>query len=711
MRIKQAFFAITFLISAIDSISQFKEIYPTRDRFLDVQVVSPSQAYVVGTDYTRGSIYKTTNAGVKWTRVSVPDSINPSGSFISSSFINPDTGFVLSWEQARILRTTNGGGSWTSQLLDLSVDKGAQIKFVNPTTGFVRTEKGKIFKTTDGGNTWSPIPIPVQNAQGSSGFFINDQVFFVVYDGVLYKTMNSGATWLGPILFSRFNVSYTYFHNVDTGYAVASTEVWKTYNGGNSWFVLYDMWHGGPYPICMSFYDVQRGFWFSTFLEPILYTTNASLAFTQRFTSHHGFVWYNADVKGSFGCGIAQNSSLVTSSDSGQTWTIRNIIPQLGELRDIAFPTDTSGLVIGDFWGVFRTKDKAQTWYMEEESINIDNKYMMEFTPAKDTGLIEIGGSDTYITTNKGDSFIVNPNWQRPFAGHFSTRDYFLFNSKEIFGVGLRIDTPVIVHSTNGGMSWQRFYPPSTSQLNAINFPSWNVGYACGNDGKIWKTSNHGSSWTQQSTPVTNQLNGLYFLDSLTGFAFGEVNTVLRTTNGGITWTQSQSPLVGSIRTMHFINESIGFCFNHSGSFAVTANRGASWASLNIPGGNMSLDKIVIRADTSAFALGDKRIYALDLKPFMPLITSVPSISQQGIDIKIFPNPAAEWLFVKLEKPLRINRVSIYDMTGRLIRNYLFNGTSVSSFQKNIVDLSKGVYLLIITDRNNKRYAKRFVKK
>ena len=707
MRINRVvLFVNLFLILFLDSISQFKEIYPIKSNFLDVQVVSNSQAFIVGGDGTRGSIYKTTNAGTKWTKVSVPDSINPFGSFISVSFINRDTGFVLSWEQARILKTTNGGTSWTSLILNLGADRAAQIKFINSTTGFVRSEKGKI-KTTDFGNTWTSLSIPVSNAQITSAYFVNEQVFFVIYDGVLYKTTNSGNSWIGPIMPGIYLLNYVYFLDENNGYAVTANHVWKTFNGGAGWI---DLSNGfpGPSPKCMNFYDLQRGFWFED-PSKIRYTANSSTSFVTRFTSNQPIPWNALDMKNSFVCGIGQNSSLIISNDSGQTWTIRNIIPQLGQLRDIAFPTDSGGLVIGDFWGIFRTTDKADTWYLEEQSINIDNKYLLRFSPAKDTGFLDIGDSYTYVTYNKGNTFTFNTSWLAPFTGQFASKDYFLFNSKEIFGVGLMIDTPVIVHSINGGASWERLYIGSTSPLNAIHFPTWNTGYACGNDGKIWKTSNHGVSWTQQATPVTNHLRGLHFLDSLTGFAFGQINTILRTINGGSTWGEVQT-FIGATKAIHFINDSKGFCFDHVGSVAVTANRGQSWTNLNLPAGNMLFDKVVVRADSTAFAIGEKRIYSLDLKPLVPLITGIPSVSSNDMNIRIFPNPTSGWLFVKFEKPLRLNKVLLYDMTGRLIRNYFFDNTVISSFQKHIGDLNSGVYLILCIESNKKRYSKRFVK-
>ncbi|MCY1395148.1 Ycf48-like protein [compost metagenome] len=126
---------------------------------------------------------------------------------------------------------------------------------------------------------------------------------------------------------------------------------------------------------------------------------------------------------------------------------------------------------------------------------------------------------------------------------------------KRIVGVGRRGH---IVYSDDGGATWLQSRVPVSSDLNAVHFPSPQVGWAVGHDGVVLRTSDAGESWDRkldvrmardllatiaqdnsgQAPMLELSFLGLWFETPERGFVVGAFNQILRTTDGGNSWEQ-----------------------------------------------------------------------------------------------------------------------------------------------------------------------------
>jgi len=131
-----------------------------------------------------------------------------------------------------------------------------------------------------------------------------------------------------------------------------------------------------------------------------------------------------------------------------------------------------------------------------------------------------------------------------------------------------------IVHSTDGGASWQQAKVPVSSDLTAVFFANERKGWAVGHDGVILATTDGGLNWTLQfdghrandrliqhleqrvkDQPQAADLKtlldearrykeqgadkpflGLWFADENNGWVVGAYNLIFRTADGGKTW-------------------------------------------------------------------------------------------------------------------------------------------------------------------------------
>ncbi len=109
--------------------------------------------------------------------------------------------------------------------------------------------------------------------------------------------------------------------------------------------------------------------------------------------------------------------------------------------------------------------------------------------------------------------------------------------------------------------------------LNKVSFADLNTGYACGNEGYVYKTVDGGITWTKQNS---NTRYDLYSIKTITGtgtvLACGEFGTVLLSTDSGVTWTNI------SINTTEDIR---GIAFNDTNTFYVIGTNLAAYSTSN----------------------------------------------------------------------------------------------------------------------------------
>lgn len=75
-------------------------------------------------------------------------------------------------------------------------------------------------------------------------------------------------------------------------------------------------------------------------------------------------------------------------------------------------------------------------------------------------------------------------------------------------------------------------------------------------------------------------------------------------------------------------------------------------------------------------------------------------------DLKLYPNPASNWINLQLEQTVDHGLLSIYDVNGRLVKSKDISGDRIAL---NIETLSNGIYVLTLEEKNTKQTI-RFIK-
>ncbi|MFN0156706.1 MAG: YCF48-related protein [Bacteroidota bacterium] len=378
--------------------------------------------WVVGDN---GMILFTTDAGATWN----PQISNTTQSLRSVSFSSSSVGYAVG-TAGTMLKTANGGAVWTADLGNTSKDLNA-VAVVGRTvyvvgvdglclksgdagtsweTFWLKTDVmsdvtdvfilddrnvnftgggGYIRKTVDGGETYT-FGIHGMHATLSDIFFFNDSKAWACNpkNNAILRTTDGGNTWLLPqgttvnYVWSlkqnsggtvRGNAFSTSSHNKDVIYVALATNVYASYNRGDTWTQIATMPSGGSKVNSFYVSPKDTNMWVAAYGSPdrIVRTTNRGVTWTDVISRSFTEYGMPLEMDGShpdtllFG---PEDGYVYRSTNFGATWDTLSF-PDFRSPCDIVIVRDSAGIVwVGD--GItgsgqgemFRSTDGGVTW-------------------------------------------------------------------------------------------------------------------------------------------------------------------------------------------------------------------------------------------------------------------------------------------------------------------------------------------------------------
>lgn len=124
-----------------------------------------------------------------------------------------------------------------------------------------------------------------------------------------------------------------------------------------------------------------------------------------------------------------------------------------------------------------------------------------------------------------------------------------------------------------------------SSSFADVQFLNTNIGWVCGANGTILKTTNGGINWESQNSGVTETLYDLHAVDANIVYCVGIFETILKTTNGGNTWIIIR----GNVNPgkffygLNFVNANTGWICGSGQCVLRTTNGGDTFDSSFVP--------------------------------------------------------------------------------------------------------------------------------
>jgi photosystem II stability/assembly factor-like uncharacterized protein len=142
-----------------------------------------------------------------------------------------------------------------------------------------------------------------------------------------------------------------------------------------------------------------------------------------------------------------------------------------------------------------------------------------------------------------------------------------------------------ILHTTDGGKTWECQFAERGRLLLGLDFVNEEVGFAVGERGYLLKTNDGGDHWANLPTTGTMKwLYGVQFRNPLQGFAVGLAETVIRTDDGGQTWAPVDASAdrrpygFRSIYRDVAFNGDTGCIVGQNGAVLISGDGGESWS-------------------------------------------------------------------------------------------------------------------------------------
>lgn len=334
-----------------------------------------------------GTILKTINGGTTWTALSTN---YPTYWFWDIHFVTDNIGFIVGESDpgtnpggaGLVLKTIDGGTTWTTCLANPGIPT-RDLFVLDQNTLFVcggaEQMNGKILKSTDSGTSWTPIGQTYFDAMLGGMVFINSTTGYLgLYESV-FGTVNPGlATWLSTANGSSFtptvipqSASYWVF---SSDFPTATTGYFIRSTYANFQVYLRKTTDGGAT-------------WTENPIDAINYPINSN----DFLTATKGYI-----------AGAA--GAIKKTMDGGATWTAETS-GITDDLYDIAFINDNLGFAVGDNGRIIKYSSTSNVGISD----NPDQQTTVTLYPNPSNGSFQVTGlkGDNNLTVYDSRGSIV----------------------------------------------------------------------------------------------------------------------------------------------------------------------------------------------------------------------------------------------------------------------------------------------------------------
>ena len=252
---------------------------------------------------------------------------NVNWDFYGIAFFSSDTGIVVGTDSthtsAEIMRTTDGGASWSSPSFPSGLSPLNAIGFYSQ-NGCIVGDDGCVLVSSNGGATWDTVTRFTSENLYCVSFPTMTTVFAGGENGSLFRSFDAGLTWDTLEGGTSEAIRDLYFIHAGAGFIVADGGyIAATGDGGDTFYFFPQPYYG--------------------FFQPLgyAYVGTSNVAFC-----------------------VGQDGLAVSSADGGQSWSTF-ATPVNEDLHQVAFLNDLSGIICGDSGFIYLTEDGGLSWNIQ----------------------------------------------------------------------------------------------------------------------------------------------------------------------------------------------------------------------------------------------------------------------------------------------------------------------------------------------------------
>ncbi len=480
------------------------------------------------------------------------------------------------------------------------------VAFPAMDTIYIAGDHSFLMRTTDGGESWTTLDLPDDDLQMSSIFFTNSKKGYTVQNRKVYRTSDGGNNWsISYLPHNNAFAQFIHFINDTTGFAFGPVKTLaKTNNTGQNWQLLSVDFNVHDYYFCMDFVDNQTGYIGGS----LDFEMNTPLL---RKTNNEGLSWQDipvpSDIRrvknmsvinhdelwiGSFDYNN-NNIVLYHTTNSGISWETVNIVSteNSGAIRKLIFLDEMNGKLLTTK-GIYSTADGGLSW--TEKLFSFPDSPSAQFLNMDwldNDHMFAVGQGPVICRSSDGGNSLEN----LVTAHTYQMKSIYMIDSLHVIAGGKNESSGYLAYSHDGGLSWQESYIDfpagyfNPTAISDIKFSNSETGWASNFSDQLFKTSDGGISWQIIPTGLENYKIGyLACPDQNTIIGACAYGRIVKSQDQGNNWTLldyefENSSLSGKFL---FIDPFTGFAVANNeitkdDHLYKTIDGGESWIELN----------------------------------------------------------------------------------------------------------------------------------
>ena len=467
-----------------------------------------------------------------------------------------------------LVRTTDGGATWTQLPSPTGTSFTRAIAFVDALHGWAVGDCWAVYATSDGGLSWSPQTLPAGDpAAGLAAVdFVDSTHGTVAGRGRILQTDDGGLTWT-QVVKTPYGGIYA-CANWDSTDAICVGQYGLIMSSRSG---VWSRQGGAPLDLSKLAAADENHIWgLDSEGSKIFASTDAGIRWSTQWdpSKYMGLAAISAANDRQVSA-VGWNSLAIATADGGATWVTADCGTSTA-LSDVSLMPDGTGYAVGTSqttddrgWPmsqstVLKTNDGGMTW----QTCRTADEEGLEVVEAQGPSLVVAAGHDVRAVSRYWEYDDDPPQW------------YY----------GYSVTAKVIV-SNDGGSTWTSCTIPLTGQMGWWD-PSCFTDIAFADDHRgvalatpsfvedqpssIWLTTDGGRSW-EQTDSCGVALESVAWRSSSEAWAVGHSHTMLHTTDGGASWQPVSSGTLLSFESVAFADSGRGWLSGTYGPYSSDA--------------------------------------------------------------------------------------------------------------------------------------------
>jgi len=273
--------------------------------------------------------------------------------------------------------------------------------FASPTEGWMVGELGRVLRTTDGGKTWSRQDAGTKRPFLAMSCIDTRRAWIAGKEGIVYGTTDGGDTWTLLQTGSNRHIFALEFVNAERGHGAGDFGTMiHTEDGGKTWTpsrvpeavaLPESALDTGVEPSDVNLYGLSYGdpdhAWMVGEFGIILTSSDGGRSWQQQHSPTESTLFGVRFADARRGWAVGVDSLILRTEDAGASWTVQQAPVSQRSLYDVVVRGDM-GWIVGDSGTVFKSIDGGASWSVEPLPIQLAARWLrsVSLTPTG-TGL------------------------------------------------------------------------------------------------------------------------------------------------------------------------------------------------------------------------------------------------------------------------------------------------------------------------------------